>query len=113
MENIRLHATEDRVILRELHEAGGKINLYDLHKRYQLSPGQVFSACHKLAAMGLAARNGLTLEETPLGFELCVTSASSLWPQLEVLDWKAVPQKIRQRSEAGSALYCPAHMARK
>src|SRR5687767_1553858 len=110
--SVRLSATEDRLVLRDLHQSGGTINLYELHKRYRLSPGQIFSACEKLRTMGLAERNGLTLQETEKGFAYCVTAAHDIWTAVDQPEWKSIPEKIKPRSEVGAALYCPRSWAK-
>lgn len=112
MDGIGLFETEDRLVLRHLHEMGGRLNLYALHERYSLSPGQAYSASQRLCEMGIATREGLMLVETERGFELCVSLAQELWPSLQEKAWKDVPAKIAQKRESATALYCPPAMSK-
>jgi len=56
------YASFEREIIRTLFESQDWVDLFDLHERYMLSPGQLSFAVRRLKGLGIIETNGLQVK---------------------------------------------------
>jgi hypothetical protein len=110
---IELDQTEDRLTLAELFRSGGEIDVYDLHQKYRLSPGQIVSVMSKLAGLGIARAEGTKLALSTYGVQFVLARADLIWGTNEQRHWKsALPEKYANLVREEQILYCPRRLLR-
>jgi hypothetical protein len=104
----RLTQTEDRLTLAELFRSSGSLDPYVLHKQYELSPGQIYSAISKLQQLGIAHFDGSSITLTEYGYLFSVANAHLIWDKVDRRAWlKTLPDKYASLPAPSGIYYCP------
>ena len=87
---------EDRIILRSLFSSNGELNVYELHKKYLLSPGQISRSLRKLSSLDIISMDveNAIFEITENGREIILFNRRELFGRPLHKVWQNIPEEM-------------------
>lgn len=97
----------EREILRALYEARDWLDLYILHERYLLSPGQLSSAVRKFEAAGIVVSQELKVRLTDRGIIWLLKYRKSIFMSGHSRPWAKIRSNMRKEPIDPFSPYLP------
>ena len=98
---------EDRIIIRELYQNRGWINLYSIHLNYLLSPGQMGRSVRKLLIYQVIEQKGLNIRFNEKGFIWVLKNKKEIFLTKSNRYWLQLPQDMVKREREKDTPYMP------
>ncbi|PZP53744.1 MAG: hypothetical protein DI586_10685 [Micavibrio aeruginosavorus] len=98
--------TEDREMLKYIHEGGGVLDPYLLHEKFLLSPAQITRLIRKFTVWGIIKEEEGILHLTDKGAEWVFKNRRLVFCQVETY-WKRCPKQYQASQLPVGTAYLP------
>jgi DNA-binding PadR family transcriptional regulator len=96
----------DIVVLRELYR-NTKMDIFEFHRLYSLSPGQLAQTLNKFVKQGIVEIEGDFAQITDFGRKWIVANRKSLFLEVRALGWKSIPDYMQKPRIPINSFYAP------
>lgn len=100
--------SHEREILRKAFSKREWVDLYPLHEKTLISPGQLYAATSKFGQLGLLELNGIYVRLTDSGRRWVMTHRHSIFYDSNSRPWAAPSSKWVKEPHPATAPYLPA-----
>ena len=97
----------ERELLLEAIGMKGWVDIYILHDKFLLSPGQLSNAVRRLEALGLIISDGLLIKMTDLGRRSLVRQRRTVLWANQSRNWVVIPDELQAPTVQPRELYLP------